>query len=499
MVLSGWKSDAVAMLAGMALPLAFSPFGWWPLAIMSLLLFQYVITHDGHTRALWRGFLFGVGYFGVGVSWVYISISLFGNASPALATAITLLFILVLSAYTTLMAYLLRRFARTHAALIFLFPTIWVLIEWLRTWLFTGFGWLSVGYAFIDTPLASYAPFIGVLGVSFLVLLTVSALYGLLQAGSGVMSRSISALLLMVIWLLPIFITLPSHTQAYGETIKVALMQANIPQHIKWRKNQREPTLNLYREMTEAHWDKQLVVWPETAVPAYEDQVKDYLETLHSAAQLSDTIIMLGIPVRETHGNRYYNALTVLGNADRGASSLYQKRHLVPFGEYLPFKQLLDPVLGYLEIPMSDFSAGETSKPLVTAGQYQAGTFICFEIAFADDVRQALPQANYLVNISNDAWFGDSLAPYQHLQMARMRALENGRYVLRATNTGLTAIIDTNGDIQSLLAPFETGILTGSLQAHRGSTLFSTYGDYPLGLLVIAILMTFYFRNRKHR
>ncbi|MCW8962801.1 MAG: apolipoprotein N-acyltransferase [Gammaproteobacteria bacterium] len=499
MILTGWKSDAIALLGGMVLPLAFAPFGWWPVAVLSLLLFQMVIYQDGTGRALWRAMLFGIGYFGVGVSWVYVSISLFGNATPLLAAAITFLLILVLSGYLILAVFLIRRFAIQGFMALLVLPAAWVLIEWLRGWLFTGFGWLDIGYAFIDTPVAAYGPTVGVLGLSFLVLLSSSGLFWLLNKQAGTGLRLSSALILIAIWLTPMLVTFPGQTQAGKEPVSVALLQGNIPQHIKWLKSQRQPTLNLYRDMTEAHWDKQLIVWPETAVPAYEDQVFDYLETLHTAAQLSQTNIMLGMPVRESHGDRYYNALGVLGNAQRGPESLYQKQHLVPFGEYLPLKFILDPLLDFLQIPMSNFSAGETGKPLVTAGAHKAGVFICFEIAFASDVRQALPEAAYLVNISNDAWFGDSLAPYQHLQMARMRALETGRYVLRATNTGITAIIDTRGDIQSILTPFETGVLTGNIQPMRGSTIYSSYGDYPLLALLSVILLSAFIIKRSGR
>jgi apolipoprotein N-acyltransferase len=499
MMLSGWKSDVVALLGGMLLPLAFAPFGWWPIAILSLMAFQMVIRQDKMSRVLWRAGLFGAGYFGVGVSWVYISISLFGNATPLLAMAITSLFVLVMSAYVVLAAYLTRKLAGSHSIALLVLPAVWVAIEWLRGWLFTGFGWLAIGYAFIDTPIATYAPFIGVLGISFLSVLSAAGLYAVISRQSGPALRLTSGLLVLMIWLTPLVVTLPTRTSAEQQPLAVALMQGNIPQHIKWLKSQRQPTLKLYRQMTEQHWDKQLIVWPETAVPAYEDQVFDYLETLHTAAQLSGTTIMLGVPVRESHGERYYNALIVLGNSQRGPESLYQKRHLVPFGEYLPMRFLLGPLLDFLEIPMSNFSASEMDEPLVTAGGYQAGAFICFEIAFANDVRQAMPGAAYLVNISNDAWFGDSLAPYQHLQMARMRALENSRYVLRATNTGLTAIIDHQGELQSILTPFETGVLEGVIQPRRGGTVYSVYGDYPLLLLLVVLLLGSFFFARSRR
>ena len=493
MKLTGWKSDAAALLGGILLPFAFAPFHWWPVAIVSLLLFQVTLYADSLGRALWRALLFGMGYFGIGISWVFVSISLFGNATPPLAGAITALLILVMSGYLLLTTLLARKLQADGPVNLLVLPFVWTLVEWLRGWLFTGFGWLGIGYAFTDTPVAAYAPFVGVLGISFLVLLSSSLLLVMLGRASSIFARGFAGGFILFIWVMPLLIEFPPGTQMEQQPIQVALLQGNVPQHRKWQPSERQPTLDWYQRHSETHWDKQLIVWPETAIPAFEDQVADFLRALDGAARLQNTHIMLGIPVRETHGSRYYNALGVLGNPERGPESLYLKRHLVPFGEYLPFKALLDPVLGFLEIPMSNFSAGEMSKPLVTVGKYQAGVFICFEIAFAGEVREALPEAAYLVNISNDAWFGDSLAPAQHLQMARMRALETGRYVLRATNTGISAIIKPDGNLQQVLPQFQSGVLAGTIQPAHGATWYSRLGDYPI-LVVVMIFLAGWWR-----
>jgi apolipoprotein N-acyltransferase len=296
-------------------------------------------------------------------------------------------------------------------------------------------------------------------------------------------------MIVLVIWLLPVAVSLPSAVQYQPQPVKVALLQGNIPQYRKWQPEMRQPTLDWYRQVTETHWNRDLVVWPETAIPAYEDEVVEYIDTLHRLAQLNHTMVIVGMPVRETHGERYYNALGVLGGKQRGPDSIYLKRHLVPFGEYLPFKSLLDPVLGLLRIPMSNFSAGDQERPLISVGRDLVGVFICFEIAFPNEVREAMPGAAYLVNISNDAWFGDSLAPAQHLQMARMRALESGRYLLRATNTGITAIIDPEGSVQQVLPQFKAGALTGEIRPAIGGTVYTSLGDTPL-LVVIAVMLT---------
>mgnify|MGYP001823785027 CR=1 FL=1 len=294
MLPGGWKSDVAAFAGGLLLPFAFAPFGWWPLAIVSLLGFQYLIHQDQLKHALWRAFLYGLGYFGVGISWVYVSISLFGNASPPLAASITLMLIVVMSCYMMLAAFLARKCRAGRIAGILALPAAWILVEWLRDWLFTGFGWLSVGYAFIDTPIASYAPFIGVLGIGFLVLLSITGLYLLLHPASTPGLRAFSLLLLLSVWLPPLFLQLPHDIQYQQQKLDVALLQGNIPQHRKWLPEERQPTLDWYRRTTEAHWDRDIVVWPETAIPAYEDRVFDFLETMSSAAQVTSTHIITG-------------------------------------------------------------------------------------------------------------------------------------------------------------------------------------------------------------
>ncbi len=494
MSLSGWKGDALSLIAGAVLPLAFAPFSWWPVVIICFLLLLTCIQRVSATRAAWRGYLFGIGYFGVGVSWVYVSIRLFGNATVPLAIAITLLFILILSIYTALAGWVVRKLLadNTSAALLPIFPAVWVLIEWLRGWLFTGFGWLQVGYAFVDSPLAEYAPWSGTLGISYLALISATAIFTIISVNIKAWLKIISLILTTVIWGIPIGMELPIDTRTNGDVLKVALVQGNVAQSIKWQASQRQPTLDRYRRMTERHWDKDVIVWPETAIPAFRKDVSTYLDAIHYAARLSNTTLMTGLPVSEKNGD-YYNALIVLGNVGREDNTAYLKRRLVPFGEYLPLKFLLEPVLGYLEIPMSDFSSGSQEKPLIKAAEHEAGVFICYEIAFASDVMESLPEAAYLVNISNDAWFGGSLGPYQHLQITRMRAIETGRYILRATNTGISAIIEPTGSIQARLAESEQGVLTGRIHKVQGQTPYSRYVDYPL-IAVLSIMLLLVWR-----
>ncbi|TNF98806.1 MAG: apolipoprotein N-acyltransferase [Gammaproteobacteria bacterium] len=477
--------DLLALLAGAAMILAFSPFEWWPVAIISLAVLIQLMMSSGPGRAFWRGWLFGLGMFGAGVSWVFVSIRQFGNADTFLSTVITVLLVFVMALYPAIAAWLSRRLPAPGdvSRIALIFPAIWILIEWLREWLFTGFPWLQAGYALIDSPVAMLGPLTGVMGITLTVAMSAAFAVVVIRKGVAWGYRILAGLGLVLLWGAPFVVDVPTFSKPIGEPSKVALVQGNIEQHVKWVTENRRPTLALYRALTEQHWRADIVVWPETAVPAYEDTVSEYLDALHYAAQVSDTALLVGIPVRETHGDRYFNALAVYGGEQRGQGSIYYKQHLVPFGEYLPFKQWLDPVLGYLEIPMSDFSAGDQGAPIVDARGHIAGISICFEDIFGEEVRQALPQAHYLVNVSNDAWFGNSLAPHQHLQMARMRALETSRYLLR------TAIIEPDGQIQGQADQFRQQVLTGKIQAMQGSTPYVGFGHYPVLLLSLLMLI----------
>ena len=464
--------------------LAYAPFGYWPVAIVSLIIFSQIIHEVLPRYAAGLGLIFGLGYFGVGLSWVYVSIQLFGQVMVPLAVIITFLFVLMLSLYIVLVAYLVRRLAVNRIDALLLLPVIWIGVEWLRGHLFSGFGWLQVGYAFTNSPLAAYAAWIGVLGIGLLVLLSASLAQVLFMRQVAWVWKALAVVLLLLIWLPGVLLTIPTQVHHVAQYQQVALIQGNIDQAIKWHPKQRQPTLDRYQQLTQSHWDKDIIVWPEMAIPAYQDQVRPYLADLHQAALRSASTLVIGLPIKETDGQRVYNGLIVLG----GRQSHYLKRRLVPFGEYMPFKFLLEPIQRYLQIPMSDLSPGQAKQPVIAVGDYLAGVLICYEIIFGQDVRQAMPQAGYLINISNDAWFGGSLAPYQHLQIAQMRALESARYILRATNTGISAIIKPNGSLQAVLPQDQTGSLSGTIQIAKGSTPYSRYGDYPV-LLVIGLII----------
>jgi apolipoprotein N-acyltransferase len=478
----------LAFLAGALTVMGFAPFGLGLIPLFSLALLFHLWRNPARAGLnAWTGYAFGLGLLGFGVFWVRVSIAQFGGVPLALAVAITLLFILFLSLYYALAGWLAERLRSGSDALwlVLILPSLWVSLEWLRGWLFTGFPWLSLGYSQIDLPLAGFGAVLGVFGISLA--LAVSA--GLLN----LWPRLSAVVLLLVLWAGGLGLQQLPWTEAAGEPVRVSLLQGNIPQHEKWVRAMRVPSLNLYLEMTASVPDSRIVVWPETAVPAFDSEVEaSLLQPLHAQMRAQRRDVLLGI-VAGSEQAEYYNAMMSLGVSGRDH---YYKRHLVPFGEYLPFDKWTRPLLDFLRIPMSDFSPGGNGKPLITLAGYPVGVDICYEDAYGDEIIRALPEAALLINASNDAWFGDSLAPHQHLEIARMRALETGRFLLRATNTGISAIIDERGGLQRTSPQFEKAVLTDDVVPMRGTTPFAFWGNTAVLILVGLMLVFGVWRQR---
>ncbi|HIE55233.1 MAG TPA: apolipoprotein N-acyltransferase, partial [Chromatiaceae bacterium] len=469
MNLEGSAALPVAFLAGAVGVLAFAPFAHGWIAPLSVAVLLWLWQRASANHAFLLGWAWGIGFMGFGVFWLHHSIAQFGGVNLPLAVIITLLFAACLALFYGLTGWLVNRFlAPGWRSLLLAYPAAWVLLEWTRSWLFTGFTWLSLGYSQLDTPLAGYAPLLGLHGVSLLVVLSASLL---------LRGRPLWLVLLSLLWAGGWQLQQLDWSRPSGKPFAVALVQPNIPQAIKWRPEQFQPTVSLLMEFTRKSADAKLVIWPETAVPAFADQVEErLLGPMHRLLREEGRTLLLGIAVRNKQEGRYYNALISLGASGRAH---YYKRHLVPFGEYMPLKPLLGPLIEVLAIPMSDFSPGDHGSPLLELAGHPAGLSICYEDTFGREVAEALPEAEFLVNVSNDAWFGDSLAPHQHLEMARMRALETGRWLLRATNTGISAIIDDSGRVRVILAQFRKGMVRGAVEPRQGITFYSRWGDWP--------------------
>lgn len=472
----GWL---IAILAGLVTVGAFAPFGLWPLALLGPAVLVALWRQATPGQAFLTGWLFGLGLMGGGVYWLTISIGIYSGGGIPAGVLLNALLVLVVALYYGATGGLAVRLARGDAVRWwFLVPAIWVLMEWLRGWLLTGFPWLNLGAAMVDTPLLGWAPVGGVYLLSLLVMMTVLSLLH---------RRAVPILLMVLLWALGAVLAEVDFTRPDGEPIPVAIAQGNISQDQKWQADMFLPTVRRYLALTERAGGARLVIWPETAVPAYAHRVEQQLlQPLDELARKRGQDILLGIPVMEEDG-RYYNAMLKLGADGR---DLYAKRHLVPFGEFVPFAKLLKPLTDILAIPLSSFSAGDRSRPpLLTLAGREAGISICYEDAYGREITAALPQAGFLVNASNDAWFGDSLAPHQHLAMARMRSAETGRPMLRATNTGVSAIIGPKGEVVVRSRQFEMELLQALVTPRAGATPYVQLGDW-LVMGVALLLLT---------
>ncbi|MFY9328999.1 MAG: apolipoprotein N-acyltransferase [Georgfuchsia sp.] len=466
------KSLLAALLLGAATVAGFAPFEFSPLPFLTLALL-FLLWRGAHSPryAALLGFAWGLGFFLTGVSWVYVSLHDIGGMALPLAATAALLFCAWLALFPALAGYAFKRLAAGSAWRdILLVAGLWMLSEWLRGWLLTGFPWLSLGYSQVGpSPLAGYAALFGSYGVGF-----VLALIAALLAFGWWRWQS----LILIVLLLASGSALKQlqWTTATGEAVSVSLLQGNIPQSLKWDPARVDLSFNTYRSLAQAH-PAQLVVLPETAIPLLFGQIpRNYLEEL-----AGDHELLLGAAVR-TGNNGYANTAQAI-NRD-GPHGSYAKSHLVPFGEYVPpgFSWFFD----WVKIPMTDFSAGTKQQKPIEVANLKVALNICYEDLFGEEIIRQLPEATLLVNLSNTAWFGHSLAQPQHLQIARMRAIETGRPMLRATNTGMTAMIEPDGSVSSALPAFVEDALTVTVQGYSGATPYVRIGN--VGALLLAAL-----------
>ncbi len=479
-------------VAGALAVTAFAPLGWFPLAFLALVPLFYRWQQDTPGQALRHGLLFGLGFFGAGISWVFVSVHHYGHVPAVAAVPVTAALVLFLSLYPALLGYLLKRYLpqASWPALVLAFPAGWALSEWLRGWLFSGFPWLSIGYSQIDSPLAGYAAVLGVFGIGWLVALSAALLLALLQHRW----RAVSLLALGGIWAGGLLLGQVGWTYPRGDALKVALVQGNIAQEDKWQPEKLLDSLTHYADTSFALADIDLFVWPETAIAAFYDQLSEnFIPYVEEKLQDSGATLLTGIPVLDRGSWDYYNGVISLG----GKRAFYYKRHLVPYGEYLPLRWLFGSTLDALAVPNADFSSGNGGQPLLQAAGYPVATSICFEVVFGEEVIQELPEAAMLVNVSNDAWFGRSLAPFQHLEMARMRSRETGRPMLRATNTGISALIDYQGRITAQSRQFEAAVVTGEVVPRQGATPYVRWGNVPIVVLCAGLLLAAGFLRRR--
>lgn len=496
------KRPVAAAFVGALTTLAFAPYQLWPLALLSPLLLLSLLYQQSARHALAIGYAWGLGQFATGISWVHVSIDNFGGMPKIASVFLMALLVGYLSVYSALWAWSLNRFfpRSNRSRYLLAAPVLWLIFDWLRGWVMTGFPWLWLGYSQIDSPLANFAPLGGVELLTLLIMMCAGALM------YAIVHRAWSTIMIPLV----IFATgyglrnIDWVTPNPDSKTTVALIQGNIPQELKWKPSQRWPTIMKYTDLSRENWDADIIVWPEAAIPAFEFEIPSYLRNLDEAARLNHSAIVTGV-VNMGQNKKFYNSILSLGSTPYGdyeydPTERYHKHHLLPFGEFVPFERILRPLAPFFNLPMSSFSRGAFVQPNIVANGRHMAPALCYEIIFNEQVRQNVTdETDFILTLSNDAWFGRSIGPLQHMEIARMRALELGKPLIRSTNNGVTAVTDYKGNVLTQLPQFETGVLRAELESTSGQTPYRLVGSWPLyAWTLLSLIAGYLLSRRKH-
>lgn len=445
---------------------------------------------------------FGLGYFGAGISWVHVSIADFGGVPLAVSILLMLMLCGYLALYPAILFKVLDKFFKRQYWPLAI-PFAWFVMEWLRARVMTGFPWLSIGYSQSNSILSAWLPLIGEIGLSVLIVVVSIAL----AVGCKQKKYIVGALPLLVLLTSAYGLSQVNWVTPNGETKKVALVQGNIPQSMRWDPEQDEITRQKYMGLTENLWQHDIIIWPEAAVPSTERLNRGFIAIIDEQATRTQTGLITGVVSYNHETGVAFNSLLALGIDEEINSEPYKvnhakrfsKHHLLPIGEFVPFESVLRKLAPIFDLPMSSFSRGDYVQKNLIVNSTHLVPAICFEIAFPRQISaNILPKSNAIITVSNDAWFGNSHGPHQHLQIAQVRAKEFGLPVLRATNNGVTAVVDHNGIIQAQLPQFTAAHLSETIHFVDGTTPYTIFGDWPiLCLSVVALILVFWMMRQK--
>lgn len=475
----GW-AVLLSLFAGAIFSFALAPYHYWFLAFISPAILYFCVQDRTPKQALIIGWVYGFGLWFVGAFWLYTSIHIYGHITSPLAVAMVAVMALLMAIFSAVQLYVYRKFF-PHTPMTF--APIWVIFEWLKTWVFTGFPWLFVGYAFTEHFFDAYAPILGVLGISFVIVFLSATLIHLLK--KQWFWAIPSAIVLLLTWAISY---LQFVEQKNATPLTVSLIQGNIDQNVKWDEQYLFKTLGIYSDLSETEWGRDLVVWPESAIPSFQTDMQPFLQGIGAVAQQNQTAWLTGIFYLDSETQQKYNGLISMG---ANTSGIYLKQRLVPFGEYIPLSGLLYWVLpeAQKDVANGSLSAGQAGQQPIKIKDRNLAVAICYEVAYPNITRKNAIQSDALMTISNDAWFTGTTGPWQHLQMVQMRAKENGRWFIRATNTGITAIINPQGYITQQVPQDVATVLRGELPSMTGRTLYNRLGDYPIMIWSILLLL----------
>ncbi|HOY24287.1 MAG TPA: apolipoprotein N-acyltransferase [Cellvibrio sp.] len=492
--LPNWLQLTIALIAGCLVPLSFAPFNIWPFGILALTIFALLINEQSAKAAWWRSWCFGIGMYGVGVSWVYVSISGFGGASMPLAAFLVMVFVLFMAAVFSLPFSIFGRwFSRHPFSLLIAFPATWLLGEWLRTWLFTGFPWLFIGNADLTNWLSGWAPVIGVMGLSLFSAFTAAVFAHFLFKPRKSRQLILGSCAIISIWGAGFALQKTEWTQISKTPTSIAIVQPNIDQDDKWQADYRETTMDLLRTKTEPLWGHKIIIWPEAAITEVYSQALPFLNEMNRKAADAESGLVTGIIFDVQEKQLYYNSIATFGKA----IGIHHKRRLVPFGEYVPIEALRN-LIEFFNLPTSIINLGPNEQYGLKIDELMISPSICYEVAFPDLIAQNAVNSQLLISVSNLGWFGDSLGRHQFMQMAQMRALETQRYYAYSTNNGPSAIFDRKGKITAQTNAFEQTSLSSEVFAVEGSTPFMRFGSLPLVAISILGLVLLRFFGKKN-
>jgi len=491
------KKAWLALIAGLVLTFGYAPFQIWPIVFFSLAAIIFCInpnnTGKAHAKTAAKyGFIFGLGWFGAGISWVHVSIATFGGM-PLIASLSLMAFLCAyLALFPALAFWAATRFASGPKSFGALLIVSVAMSEYLRGTVLTGFPWLSFGYTQTDGPLRLLAPYIGEFGLTLTCVAIAFALYRLTQKDFKTPLATAAAFIILVVSALN-----TGSDQYSGKHMSTLLVQGNIKQHLRFEPSEFWTTMSKYQDLTRPHWDADLIVWPEAAVPEIETLADTYLANLDKAASFNKTALVTGIVDYQLDTKTIYNTLIVVGNKERNdeqghyrylGKNRYRKHQLLPIGEFVPFQDFLRPIAPLFDLPMSSFTRGDKVQNNLRANGFNLLPAICYEIVFADLVRgNYKSDSDLLFTVSNDAWFGDSIGPLQHMQIARMRALELQRPLVRVTNNGVSAVYDPISHTQQTMPQFEAATMKADIKLIQGDSVYSQYGNMFVWAFVLLL------------